>query len=154
MTKLKSALIASVMAVFMTSTANAGVAIPSVTGGFVGLNWTFGASPTPEVVIGLVRRDVTFGPSGNTAQGVKAALYFDAFNGFGLDKFKVTGFSGPFNDFGQNGIQGEFGAGYDFQKSTMFGTIGANTDYFAGGVDIFAGSALEPFVMVHSFSDF
>ena len=136
MMTLKNILLSCGLTVAAISPANAGAINPVIgyadaiaTGGtetmaFAGLNWTFGASPTPELVLGAVHSQTT---SDGIVQGAKAAVYLDVGAGFALDKAKLTGL------YGDQSVQGELGFGYNFQSGTGFGVVGANAGNFPVG---------------------
>jgi len=115
------------------------------TKGFVGLNWTLGGSPTPELVLGVAHGQTL---ADGTVQGAKAGVYFDVASGFALDKAKLTGL------YGTSDVQAELGFGYNFQSGAVFGVAGANGSYLNAGVDVYAGMEIEAFFAAHSIGVF
>lgn len=159
MTNFKTLAISATLSIGLTGPALAGFVIEPqtwsgdalVTGGagstgaFVGLNWTFGSAPTPELVLGVAHGQTS---ADGTVQGAKAAVYLDVNAGFALDTVKFTGL------YGSTDMQAELGAGYNFQRGDMFGIVGANGSYFAAGVDVYAGMEVEAFFAAHSIGVF
>lgn len=154
MTYLKTVMASAALSITLVSPALAGfiVELPptwsntkSTTSAFVGLNWTFGNAPTPEIVLGVAHGQTS---TDGTIQGAKAAVYLGVTSGLALNSIKLTGL------YGSADLQAELGAGYNFQRGDIFGVVGTNGNYFATGVDVYAGMGIEAFFAAHSIGVF
>lgn len=112
---------------------------------FVGLNWSFGATPHPEVVLGVAHGN---SDSSGDLTGAKAALFFDLRHGFVPSKVKLTGL------YGKTYVQGEAGLGYNFDTGTGFGVGGFNGSYYTLGADFDLYGGIEGYLGAHSIGKF
>jgi hypothetical protein len=138
-----------------TSAALAGIVSPAptatITGsdkntvnrGYAGLKWTLGKGYVPAVVIGFRRAEVK---SGGDTQGGDISFSVNLAGGVQPDKLRVKYFNG------QNDVQGEGGAGYDFAHGFFVG-LGVQGPYSNLGVDYLFGtqaSPFEPYFILHT----
>ena len=93
--------------------------------GYVGLEWVFGKGPTPAMVIGFRHAKVD---STGDSHGGDVSFSFDVFNGFQAGKIRTKYFNG------QDEVQGEIGAGFDFSNGFFVGA-GVKAPFTNIGVD-------------------
>ena len=118
---------------------------PSETKAFVGLNWSFGGSATPELILGMSNGRTR--ADGNV-QGSKISAHFDLESGFTPSKVKATAV------FGQASAMAELGAGYDVLGGELIGVVGLNTGNLAVGIDVNIDMELSPYAGFHTIGAF
>lgn len=118
---------------------------PSVSKAFVGLNWSFGGSATPELILGMSNGRTR--ADGNV-QGSKISAHFDLGSGFTPSKVKATAV------FGQASAMAELGAGYDVLGGELIGVVGLNTGNLAVGIDVNMDMELSPYAGFHTIGAF
>ena len=120
----------------------------TVNRGDAGLKWTLGQGLTPAVVVGLRRASVD--PDGDT-QGGDISFSFSLAGGPKPEKLRVKYFNG------QENVQGEVGAGYDFYKG-FFAGLSVQGPYSNLGVDYLmtqrGGAPWEPFFMLNTLKEY
>ena len=121
------------------------VTSPSETKVFVGLNWSFGGSATPELILGMSNGRTR--ADGNV-QGSKISAHFDLGSGFTPSKVKATAV------FGQASAMAELGAGYDVLGGELIGVVGLNTGNLAVGIDVNMDMELSPYAGFHTIGAF
>jgi len=147
--KIYKVLAAAVLTTLSTVQTSAGTSLPQpTTKGFIGLNWTFGASNGAELVLGVAHGQAAFLPGCSSVSGAKAEVRIGLQDGVGLRSARVSGFSGG-RDF-----QAEGGVGYDFTQGDVFFTAGANGDNFAVGGSYGLNGGLGGYAGVHSIGSF
>jgi len=123
-----------------------GASTVGVDNGYAGLKWTLDGGFAPAIVVGYRHAEVT---TGGNAQGADVSFSFNIFNGFEPGKLRVKYFNG------QENIQGEVGAGYDFSKG-LFAGIGAQGPFSNLGVDYnFTDSNhWEPYFIINTLGEY
>ena len=109
---------------------------------FAGLKWTLNKGSKPEVVVGY--RHARVESNGDTYGG-EASLSFTLLNGIKPGKFRTKYFNG------QDKVQGEVSAGYDFANG-LFAGIGVNAPFSNIGVDYLysSESKWQPYFMLNT----
>jgi len=112
----------------------------TVNRGYVGLKWTLGAGVTPAVVVGF--RHARVQSNGDT-KGGDVSFSFNLVDGIHAGKIRTKYFNG------QEKVQGEVGAGFDFTHGIFIGA-GVNAPYSNVGLDYLfsSGSPWQPFFML------
>ena len=107
---------------------------------YAGLKWTLNEGAKPELVVGFRHSRVE--SSGDT-QGGDVSLSMKVFNIFQLGKLRMKYFSG------QESVQGEASAGYDFTKGLFLGAS-LKAPYTNFGVDFLpkAANTFEPYFIL------
>ena len=104
------------------------------------LKWTFGDGIKPEAVLGF--RHAKIDSTGDTDGGDLSisAKFIDSFQ---LSKFRAKYFDGKEN------VQGEIGAGFDFNKGLFVG-VGVHAPYSNLGLDLipFSKDKVEPYFQI------
>lgn len=126
----------------VTTTGVAGSATDTVNRGYAGLKWTLGEGLTPAFVVGY--RHARVESNGDT-RGGDVSFSFNLLNGFQPGKLRAKYFNG------QENLQGEVGAGYDFTKG-IFAGVSAQGPFVNLGVDYLfnAGAPFEPYLMLNT----
>lgn len=108
-----------------------------------GLKWDLPGPLAPQLVVGV--RHAKTQSDGDTF-GVDFSFAFFFFeSGFKPGKLRLKGFTG------NEHVQGEIGAGWDFSKGAFFAGPSVNIPYVNLGVDWVLGSGLQPYGMIHTF---
>lgn len=112
----------------------------SVNRAYAGLKWTLNEGVQPEVVVGFRHSRVE---SGGDTQGGDVSLSMKIFNVFQLGKLRAKYFNG------QESVQGEASAGFDFTKGLFMG-VGVKAPYSNFGIDFLpkASSTFEPYLII------
>jgi len=107
---------------------------------YAALKWTFGDGIKPEAVLGF--RHAKIDSTGDT-NGGDLSISAKFIDGFQLSKFRAKYFDGKEN------IQGEIGAGFDFNKG-LFTGISVHAPYSNLGIDLlpFAKDKLETYIQI------
>src|SRR3989338_2061637 len=126
----------------VTTTSVAGSNTDTVNRGYAGLKWTLGEGLTPAVVVGY--RHARVESNGDT-QGGDVSFSFNLLNGFQPGKLRAKYFNG------QENLQGEVGAGFDFTKG-IFAGVSAQGPYINLGADYLFNLAapFEPYLMLNT----
>ena len=107
---------------------------------YAALKWTFGDGIKPEAVLGF--RHAKIDSTGDTDGGDLSisAKFIDSFQ---LSKFRAKYFDGKEN------VQGEIGAGFDFNKGLFVG-VGVHAPYSNLGLDLipFSKDKVEPYFQI------
>jgi hypothetical protein len=116
---------------------------------YAGLKWTLNNKvSSPEIVVGFRHSDVEF--NGDT-QGGDISLSFGILDGFTLGKIRTKYFNG------NETIQAEIGAGYDFANG-LFTGAGFNLPYATMGTDYLlssdSDSKWQPNFILHTRTDY
>ncbi|MDO7596492.1 MAG: hypothetical protein MUR51_02215 [Pseudomonadota bacterium] len=114
----------------------------TVNRGYAALKWTFGKTMTPEFVLGF--RHAQVDANGDT-DGGDISMSFNLVGGVTPGKLRAKYFNG------QEKVQSEVGAGYDFSNG-LFAGISLQGPYSNIGVDYLfkASSPFEPFFMLNT----
>lgn len=107
------------------------------TRGYVGLNWTLGASLTPAVVLGVSNMRVK---SNGDTSGARLAFHLNLAGGVAPGLVKLSYLQG------KEDVQGEIGAGYNFIKAAPLLGLGVNAPYVAAGVDGYLSGEFSPYL--------
>lgn len=107
---------------------------------YAALKWTFGDGIKPEAILGY--RHAEIDSSGDT-DGGDLSISAKFIDGFHLSKFRAKYFNGKEN------VQGEIGAGFDFNKGLYTG-ISVHAPYSNIGVDLlpFTKDKFEPYIQI------
>jgi len=126
----------------VTTTGVAGSTTDTVNRGYAGLKWTLGEGLVPAVVVGYRHARVE---SGGDTQGGDVSFSFNLLGGIHPGKLRAKYFNG------QENLQGEVGAGFDFTKG-LFAGVSAQGPYTNLGVDYLftAGAPWEPYIMLNT----
>lgn len=130
----------------ITTTGIAGSNTDTVNRGYAGLKWTLGEGLTPAVVVGY--RHARVESNGDT-QGGDVSFSFNLLNGFQPGKLRAKYFNG------QENLQGEVGAGYDFTKG-IFAGVSAQGPHINLGADYLfnAAAPFEPYLMLNTLREY
>jgi hypothetical protein len=107
---------------------------------YAALKWTFGESIKPEALLGF--RHSNINSTGDT-DGGDLSISAKFIDGFQLSKFRAKYFDGKEN------VQGELGAGFDFNKG-LFTGISVHAPYSNLGIDLlpFAKDKVETYFQI------
>lgn len=107
---------------------------------YAALKWTFGESIKPEALLGF--RHANIHSNGDTSGG-DYSISAKFIDGFQLSKFRAKYFDGKEN------VQGEVGAGFDFNKG-LFTGLSVHAPYSNLGIDLlpFAKDKVEPYFQI------
>lgn len=114
----------------------------TVNRGYVGLKWTLGEGAMPAVVIGFRHANVE---SNGDTDGGDISFSFNVIGGLQAGQLRTKYFNG------QENLQGEIGAGFDFSRGLFVG-VGAKAPYSNLGIDYHfsPGSAWQPYFILDS----
>lgn len=112
---------------------------------YVGLNWSLGGGTTPALVLGVFNTKVK--SDGDTTGG-NLALHLNLAGGIKPAKIKLSYLNG------EEDLQGELGAGYDFIKAAPLAFLGLNAPHLSVGVDGYLNPGFVPYATLHSQGEF
>lgn len=118
-----------------------GASSKTETKGYAGLNWTLGGGYTPALVLGLSN---TKTKSDGDTTGANLALHINLAGGIKPGMFKLSYLNG------NNHVQGELGAGFNFITSSPLLFLGAHGPFVAVGVDAYLNPGFVPYATVHT----
>lgn len=111
------------------------------TRGYIGLNWEWGGSTTPALVLGAMQTRVS---SNGDTTGANLAFFLNLAGGVKPGSIKLTALDGKQN------LQGELGVGYNFLKSDPMLVLGINAPYVAVGINGYLNPGIVPYGTIHT----